>query len=82
MVCGIVLSGVLGSQSVVVLHSAGLRSSLTEVGIGQAWFLLTGLPPFVKLRDFRASNRGQLQLSCRNPLVHSMKSGWKQCNAV
>ena len=43
---------------------AGLRQSLTEEGIGQAFFLSTGLPPFLRLRELRSVNRGDLKLCC------------------
>ena len=43
---------------------SGMRQSLTDVGVGQAYFLLCGFPPFMKLRDLRAATRGELTLGC------------------
>ena len=38
----------------------GLRSILTETSVGQCFFLLCGLPPFLRVTDLRAKNRGDL----------------------
>ena len=40
----------------------GQRQVLDEVGVGQAMFLLTGLPPFLRVKELRAKNRGDLML--------------------
>ena len=41
---------------------AGLRHQLDDTGVGQALYLMTGLPPFTRVRDLRARNRGDLML--------------------
>ena len=32
---------------------------LDDIGIGQALFLLTGLPPFLRVKELRAKDRGE-----------------------
>ena len=44
------------------LHMPGLRQSLTDVMVGQALYLLTGLAPYARVRDLRARTRGELTL--------------------
>ena len=55
------------AENFAVLHMplsgiTGLREQLSEEGVGQAYWLLTGLPPFFSLRDLRARHRGDLPL--------------------
>ncbi|CAK9029548.1 unnamed protein product [Durusdinium trenchii] len=40
----------------------GLRQTLTDEQIDQCFFLLSGLPPFLQVRELRAGNRGKLTL--------------------
>ena len=40
--------------------SAGLRQQLDDVSIGQCYWLLCGLPPFLRVRELRAKDRGEL----------------------
>ena len=47
----------------VVNLTLGLRQQLDELGIGQAFFLLAGLPPWTRLKDMRAKTRGELRLA-------------------
>jgi hypothetical protein len=49
------------SLSVSCLHP-GQRQMLDDIGIGQALFLLTGLPPFLRVKELRAKDRGELPL--------------------
>lgn len=44
----------------------GLKEQLTETQVGQAFFLVTGLPPFLKLRELRAGTLGGLTFGCKN----------------
>lgn len=41
-------------------YSPGQRQVLDDIGVGQAIFLLTGLPPFLRVRELRPKNRGDL----------------------
>ena len=42
----------------------GVRQTLSDDQIGMAFYLLTGFTPQMKLKDFRAENRGDLNLGC------------------
>lgn len=41
-----------------------LGQQLDEEGVAQAFFLSCGFMPFMKLRDLRAEDRGDLNLGC------------------
>ena len=47
-------------------HLSGQSAQLDDTGIGQAFMLLTGLPPFLRLKELRAKDRGSLQLGISN----------------
>lgn len=47
-------------------HCQGQRQVLTDVGVGQAAYLLTGLPPFLRCKDLRCKNRGEMWLDCKS----------------
>ena len=48
---------------------------LDDVGVGQATFLVTGLPPFLRGKDLRARNRGEVSLALmRNHTCLLLKS--------
>ena len=40
----------------------GQRQVLDEIGVGQAIFLMTGLPPFLRVKELRPRDRGDLTL--------------------
>ena len=42
----------------------GQRQLLSDEGIGQCFFLMCSFPPSLKLRDLRASSRGDLNFGC------------------
>lgn len=44
----------------LVLVASGQRQLLDDVGVGQAMFLLTGLPPFLRVKELRPKDRGDL----------------------
>ena len=44
----------------------GQRQMLSEEQLGQCFWLLTGFPPHLKLRDLRAGTRGELCPSCKH----------------
>ncbi len=46
------------------LFPDGQRQLLTDEQIGICFYLLTGMPPHLKVRDLRAQTRGELMLSC------------------
>lgn len=50
-------------------NGQGQRQVLDEVGVGQALYLLTGLPPFLRVRELRPKNRGELILACRGGII-------------
>lgn len=47
------------------IANSGQRQQLDDKGVGQALFLVTGLPPFLRCKDLRAKNRGELLLGCK-----------------
>lgn len=55
----------------------GQRQLLSEEQLGMAFWLLTGFPPALKVKDLRASTRGELCPSC-NHCKHqsSLKNMW------
>lgn len=46
-----------------VRFSAAARGCLTDEQVGMCFWLCAGLPPYLRLKDFRASNRGELCLT-------------------
>lgn len=41
----------------------GQRQVLDDIGVGQAVFLLTGLPPFLRVKELRPRDRGICSLA-------------------
>ena len=50
-----------------VKFSDCLRSQLNDQQVGMAFWLQAGIPPFFKLKEMRASNRGELHHVCIYP---------------
>ena len=48
-------------------------SMLTDTEIGMALYLLTGLPPFLRVKELRAGNRGELSLGGSGWAVEPLK---------
>lgn len=53
----------------------GLKEQLSEEQVGQAFWLLCGLPPFLKLRELRAGKMLSLRFDCRNNMALCLV-GW------
>ena len=64
----------------------GLRQKLDDVGLGQAYWLLCGLPPFLRVKEMRAKSRGELMLNCNLDCAMSHKACscllWLLCLAM
>lgn len=61
-------------KSVVPAHQhSGQRQVLTDTEIGMALYLLTGLPPFLRVKELRAGNRGELSLGGSGWAVEPLK---------
>ncbi len=58
----------------------GMKEQLTETQVGQAFYLLTGLPPFLKLRELRAGTLGGLTFGCSKLTESPMLCDW--CDLV
>ena len=54
----------------------GLKEQLSDEQVGQAFWLLCGLPPFLKLRELRAGRMTSLRFDCRNDMALCLV-GWK-----
>ena len=68
------MNGTNYQKSVVPAHHhSGQRQVLTDTEIGMALYLLTGLPPFLRVKELRAGNRGELSLSGSGWAVEPLK---------
>ena len=45
-------------------YTDGLKEQLTDEQVAQSFWLLTGLPPFLKLRELRAGKMASLIFAC------------------
>ena len=50
---------------------------LDDIGVGQAIFLLTGLPPFLRCKELRPKDRGDLPLGYTCYTIGKKKRGTK-----
>ena len=66
----------------------GLRQALTDDEISMAFWLSTGLPPQLRLKDLRAKDRGELCLGLKllgdseKVVIHGLVKVWHLLHTV